>query len=53
MLALAIISTFILGILILLFFGANVVDGDGAVLAFATMTLLGFVIMTIWVLYAR
>lgn len=53
MLALAIISTVMLAILILGFFGTIVVDGDNLFLGFTLMIMLGFVITTIWILYAR
>ena len=54
MLALAIIATVILSIIILAFFGAIITyDDDGAILGFALMILLSFVIVTIWILYAR
>ena len=53
MLALAIIATVILSIMILAFFGEIVTDADDVVLGFTLITLLGFVIVTIWVLYAR
>ena len=53
MLALAIIATIILAILILAFFGTIVVNSDREFMGFTLMTLLGFVIVTIWVLYAR
>lgn len=53
MLALAIISTVILSLLILAFFGTLIVDGEGIVLGFVLMNLLAFVIVAIWFLYAR
>ena len=53
MLALAIISTVILGILIIITFGKTVKDYDDSFLFFTILTSLGFVIMTIWLLYTR
>ena len=53
MLVISIISTIILSIFILAIFGATVIDGDGLVLGFILAILIGFVIMTIWILYAR
>ena len=53
MLALAIISTVILSFIILSYFGTNVVDGDYSIFGFTIVSLLAFVIVTIWVLYAR
>ena len=52
MLVLAIISTVILAVFILLFFGAMVEDGD-AIIYLIIQSLLAFVIVTIWVLYAK
>ena len=53
MLALAIISTVILSIFILLIFGTSIIDYDDIPICFVIITLLGFVIMCIWILYAR
>lgn len=53
MLALAIISTVILAILISVLFGATVLDSDDVFVEFTLVILLSFVIVTIWVLYAR
>ena len=53
MLALAIISTVILVLLIMVLFGAVVTDYDGFIPFLIILFLLGFVIMTIWILYAR
>ena len=53
MLALAIISTIILSIVILASFGETIVDNDEMFLGLFLAILLGFVIMTIWILYAR
>lgn len=53
MLALAIISTVILAILIPVLFGATVLDSDDVFVEFTLVILLSFVIVTIWVLYAR
>lgn len=52
MLALAIISTVILGLLIFSF-GTAVIDYDDCVPFLIILFLFGFVIMTIWILYAR
>ena len=53
MLALAIISTFIVSVLILSMFGAILTDGSDGHIGLAFIFLLGFVIVAIWVLYAR
>lgn len=53
MLALAIISTVILSIIIFALFGATVADAIDESASFTFTLLLGFVIMTIWILYAR
>ena len=53
MLALAIISTVILSIFILLIFGASITDYDDIPICFVIITLLSFVIICIWILYAR
>ena len=52
MLVLAIISTIILAVYILLYFVASVRDGD-AIIYLIIQSLLAFVIVTIWVLYAK
>lgn len=53
MLALAIISTVILSIIIFALFGATVEDAVDESASFIIIILLGFIIMTIWILYAR
>lgn len=51
MLALAIISTVILSIFILFIIGAMV--GDEEIIGFIFITLLGFLIIVIWILYVN
>lgn len=53
MLALAIISTVILSIFILAIFGTIVTGEVNSKIGFITILLFSFVIVAIWVLYAR
>lgn len=53
MLVLAILSTVIVSFIILSMFGAILTDGSDEHIGSALIFLLGFVIVAIWVLYAR
>lgn len=53
MLVLAIISTIILAVYILLFFGVSLKEKDYSISGLILQLLLAFVIVTIWVLYAK
>lgn len=53
MLALAIISTVVLGILLLIFCGVSLTDEDNFKVGIFCILALAFVIVSIWILYAR
>lgn len=53
MLALAVISTVLLGLLIMLLFITALIKDDDITSYFIIITMLGFVIMSIWFLYTK
>ena len=53
MLALAIISTVLLGSLIIMLFATALIEDNNTTSHFILIIMLGFVLMSVWILYAR